>query len=541
MYVRTHPEIRELLVILGKNSESDVVTECCEGQEYRNLTVCYYDVGQKNEFSSEIRDCVRTEKTAECFQEIMKDDLPDYHTEEENTAVLADDPTDRELIDSIIQIHPAYLVCRIREDRMEAFTIWETGRKAIDHFYLYSERQETDNNRSEKIDIRKGKLIIENKSDKKTENGSRNETLVWDRNPESDIELSVIFPVYNVAAYLPKCLESIGEWRADYVEYLFVSDGSPDNSAEIIREYAEKDPRIKLLEKENGGCASARQYGMERAKGRYIGFIDPDDYIDPTMFLKLLSRAMTGSYEIAYSGYRELYEETGRTQDVDDVLGFPYCQGTTDAHEINKLIAFRRIAIWRGIYLRSMIDKYKIHFHTDLRRFDDLPFKVETFAVTKSVVCVPEYLYYYRMSRPGQDVSADDERLYVHFPIFQYLDEFINKRKDREQIEYLQLVKLQTHEWALKKLKPEYIKAYTEQAREDLLSNMNGKESRQAVKRYTTRKTKVYHFAILHKMPRLIKMLNERGSSGDRKTGKQIQELNRIAYRTEQEKAYQPN
>lgn len=71
----------------------------------------------------------------------------------------------------------------------------------------------------------------------------------WTCNDLSNIELSIVFPVYKVAAYLPKCIESVSQWDADYVEYLFVDDGSPDNCAEIISGYAQKDPRIHLLKK----------------------------------------------------------------------------------------------------------------------------------------------------------------------------------------------------------------------------------------------------------------------------------------------------
>ena len=501
MYINTHPEIRELLIILGKESDAETILECCQGQKYQKLTLCYFDKEQQKELSRAVCGRLKTEGKTIDYIEISDNELQDYHPENEGFAIFADGLSEARLIETIIQFHPDFFVCSIDEDQINAFSIWEKGRKVIEHFYIVTRRKNTSD-----------------------------EVLLWNRDWENNIELSVVFPVYNVAPYLSKCVESISQWQADYVEYLFVNDGSPDNSAEIIREYAKKDPRIKLLEKQNGGCASAREYGMNEAKGKYIGFIDPDDYIEPTMFQKLLSRAMTGSYDIAYCGYRELYEENGETEDIDDVLGFPYCQGTSDPHKINELIAFRRIAIWRGIYARNMINKYNIHFHTDIRRFDDLPFKVETLAVAKSVVCVPEYLYYYRMSRPGQDVSADDERLYVHFPIFQYLNEFINKRKIREQVDYLQFVKVQTHEWALKKIKPQYMKEYVRQARKDLLSNMTARESRVIVKRFTTRKTRLYHLAILNNMPWAIRILNERGSSGDRRTAKQVEKLNQIAY-----------
>lgn len=71
---------------------------------------------------------------------------------------------------------------------------------------------------------------------------------------------------------LNQCIESVTAWKAPYVEFLFVNDGSPDNSREVVLKWAKEDPRIKLLDKPNGGCASARQYGLESCKGKVYWF-----------------------------------------------------------------------------------------------------------------------------------------------------------------------------------------------------------------------------------------------------------------------------
>lgn len=118
----------------------------------------------------------------------------------------------------------------------------------------------------------------------------------------------------------------------------------------------------------------------------------------------------------------------------------------------------------------EMLRKNNIHFYTEIRRFDDLPFKVETFAAARSVISLEENLYYYRLARPGQDVSADDERLYVHFPIFAHLNESVAGKKDQQLTDYLQLCKIQTHRYALEKIKPEFVKEYARRARQDLNS-----------------------------------------------------------------------
>ena len=305
-------------------------------------------------------------------------------------------------------------------------------------------------------------------------NEIRNIVLEWNGHKD-DIELSVVLPVYNVANYLEKCIKSISKWGAPFIEFLFVNDGSPDNSREIILEYAKKDPRIKLLDKENGGCASAREYGLSKANGRYVGFVDPDDFVEPTMFKELLKAALTGTYDISYSGYYEYYEETKTSAAIPDLTGWPYDIGTTDRKYIDMLIAYRRIAIWRGIYKKQFLTDANIHFHTDLRRFDDLPFKVETFALAKSVVSVDKPLYYYRMGRPGQDVSATDKRLFIHFDIFAHLDKFFEKHQTPDSLNYYRIVKLQTHYWALSILNSEFVTEYLKLAAKDVgIKNTKG-------------------------------------------------------------------
>ena len=227
-----------------------------------------------------------------------------------------------------------------------------------------------------------------------------------------------------------------------------MSDGSKDASADIIRKYARNDKRILLIEKENGGCASARQMGLERVRGRYVGFIDPDDFIEINMFHKLLRKA-------------------------EDYIVQPYIDGCYDANKIKELVTYSRVAIWRGIYRTEFLRQNNIHFYTNIKRFDDLPFKVETFAFAKSVVMLPENLYYYRLEREGQDVAANDQRLYVHFDIFAYLDQSIGRTGNQQLIDYYQMCKLQTHRYALEKIQDKYKKEYLDRARKDLSALMN--------------------------------------------------------------------
>ena len=115
--------------------------------------------------------------------------------------------------------------------------------------------------------------------------------------------ISVIVPIYNVEDYLRQCLDSILEQTLSHFEVVLVNDGSPDSSGDICREYVEKDSRFHYFEKENGGLSDARNYGIERARGEYLTFIDSDDYIDPLHLEYLYKTLMNNDADISVSNY----------------------------------------------------------------------------------------------------------------------------------------------------------------------------------------------------------------------------------------------
>lgn len=111
--------------------------------------------------------------------------------------------------------------------------------------------------------------------------------------------VSVIVPAYNIEEYLPRCLDSILNQSYRDLEIILVDDGSTDSTGVICDEYAEKDSRVVVIHKENGGVSSARNLGLDRAKGDYIGFVDGDDVIDPNMYQVLVKNAI--EYEVDIS------------------------------------------------------------------------------------------------------------------------------------------------------------------------------------------------------------------------------------------------
>lgn len=121
-------------------------------------------------------------------------------------------------------------------------------------------------------------------------------------------KISVIIPVYKVEKYLSKCLESVINQTYKNLEIILVDDGSPDKSGEICDKYASRDERIKVIHKENGGVARARNTGLDAASGDYIGFVDSDDWIEPDMYELLINNATKYDADISMCG-ETVYEE----------------------------------------------------------------------------------------------------------------------------------------------------------------------------------------------------------------------------------------
>ena len=125
---------------------------------------------------------------------------------------------------------------------------------------------------------------------------------------ENNQLISIIIPVYNVEPYLSKCIKSIINQTYKKLEIILINDGSTDNSLKICKEYAKKDSRIKVINKKNGGLSSARNKGIENSKGKYLIFIDSDDYIDLTMVEKLYTNLLENNADISICNHYYDYQ-----------------------------------------------------------------------------------------------------------------------------------------------------------------------------------------------------------------------------------------
>lgn len=215
---------------------------------------------------------------------------------------------------------------------------------------------------------------------------------------ESKTLISIIVPIYNVENYLRQCLDSIMSQTYQNFECLLINDGSPDNSADICREYVEKDSRFRYFEKENGGVSSARNLGIEHSKGEYITFIDSDDWVESD-YLEVLYRALLEEQaDIAISTYKQF--------NMDDNCYYlhSYQRGYdrkvfTNGELIDALYS---LYVYDNTYnfvscklVSREILKY-IHFNLSTSYGEDMEFWNKVFLISKKIVYVNKDTYIYR-------------------------------------------------------------------------------------------------------------------------------------------------
>ena len=140
---------------------------------------------------------------------------------------------------------------------------------------------------------------------------------------ERPVLISVIVPIYNTLNYLQRCVDSIRSQTYKYLEIILVDDGSTDRSGAMAEKFALEDRRIKVFHKENGGVSSARNLGIDKARGEYIGFVDSDDYIEPQMYERLLMVAVQEELVMVQISRDEIDEEGNRMEDVCRPPGEP--------------------------------------------------------------------------------------------------------------------------------------------------------------------------------------------------------------------------
>lgn len=224
-------------------------------------------------------------------------------------------------------------------------------------------------------------------------------------------KVSVIVPVYNVERFLPECLDSILSQSLTELEIICVNDGSTDNSLQILEKYAKRDKRIVVISQKNGGISNARNNGMKLAHGKYIGFVDSDDFIERDMFLTLYERAEQANADISVCNLSLYNQNSGEFSEYRNMQLYLFLKNKKGFNIEEQPEFIQNIAAWDRIYKRSFIEQNHFSFPEGLI-YEDQLFTIQTLLYAKCIVVTPEKLYNYRKNAGGSitDREAKDEK-----------------------------------------------------------------------------------------------------------------------------------
>ena len=224
-------------------------------------------------------------------------------------------------------------------------------------------------------------------------------------------KISVVVPVYNTEAYIAECIESVLSQTYEDFELILVNDSSTDKSLYICQEYEQKDKRIKVISQDNAGVSVARNTGIDAATGKYIAFLDSDDFWDKKYLEILHTSIVKDASEMVSCNFKRYY---GKTNSFTS-SGFPLTDKTIDVkNNLSDLVYGTSKAVnrdvWGKLFVSDIIKKHNLRFVPGLNRGQDYVFFLSyLFKISKFTLQMTECLYFYRRS----EVSMTIRKLYL--------------------------------------------------------------------------------------------------------------------------------
>ena len=235
-------------------------------------------------------------------------------------------------------------------------------------------------------------------------------------------KISVIIPVYNVAKFLPQCLDSLLNQTLKEIEIICINDGSKDNSLEILNQYAEKDSRIKILDQPNQGQSAARNNGLKLAQGEYIGFVDSDDWVDTNYFEQLYIAAKKFDSDIAAGNFMRHGKRIKNKK-----LNYKKEELFTDnTKKLQMAYIPKYNYIWNKIYRRESLMNLNLPF-PEGRVYEDMYWLVRVVYHLNGFVTVPGSNYNYRKNS-GSTITLKSPKhmadcVYAENEMFKFFEE----------------------------------------------------------------------------------------------------------------------
>lgn len=245
--------------------------------------------------------------------------------------------------------------------------------------------------------------------------------------------ISVIVPVYNTEKYLRKCIESILSQSYKNIELVLINDGSTDSSAEICREYLDKDKRCYYFEKENGGLSDARNYGIERAKGEYITFVDSDDFLMDLALEKLHATALLAEADLAIGGFCRFEDPNFYIYQKErfGVLPITIVEKEFAVNQMDEMIDVPFLCYstaWAKLYKRSLFENIRY----PLKKYAEDQFTTwKLYLASEKIAVCNHTIYAYRKNYEGLSLNFN----LSHLDYIDALEERIEETKNIKGID----------------------------------------------------------------------------------------------------------
>lgn len=225
--------------------------------------------------------------------------------------------------------------------------------------------------------------------------------------------ISVIVPVYNVEKYIHRCIDSIIEQTYENTEIILVDDGSPDNCPKICDEYEKKDKRIKVIHKKNGGLSDARNVGIEASKGKFICFIDSDDYIEKNYIKKMYESIIKNNSDIAICNYNRVYYDKTMPCEVNEF----------------NTINFITPAAWNKLYKKDLFKniKYPVGMY-----YEDLGTIPKLLMSGIKYCFVEDYLYNY-IQNTNSIMHKSNDKIFDIYKVLENNISYAKKNKNYDK------------------------------------------------------------------------------------------------------------
>ena len=261
--------------------------------------------------------------------------------------------------------------------------------------------------------------------------------------------VTVLVPVYNAEKYLLDCLKSLSNQILDDMEVICLNDGSTDSSLDMLKDFRKKDPRFKIVDKKNTGYGDTLNKGIKLASGEYIGIVEPDDFVDPEMYIELFAIAKKYDADVVKSNYYEYRDG----KDIIHESFLPEESGFIINPVEDTKIFYQNPAIWSAIYRKDFLATQNIWFlKTPGASYQDASFNFKVLASDAKIVLTDKPYYHYRKDNANSSVKSNGKIFAVNQE-YEEIERYLKEKDKWATFGYVfEAVKFAAYHWNMLRL-----------------------------------------------------------------------------------------